>query len=117
MKDSSSDSSAESKMSCIYLKQSSILKINDLQGREEKLLLCNAEKGPDDHSLGPFPDDVIISLNNKFLTMWKKKRKKEIKKEGDSVSMRSKSNWWQQGLRKIYGWVRFLPCVIRLSQV
>lgn len=81
LKDSSSDSSAESKMSCIYLKQSSILKINDLQGREEKLLLCNAEKGPDDHSLGPFPDDVIISLNNKFLTMWKKKKEEEIKKK------------------------------------
>lgn len=77
LKHSSSDSSAASKRSCIYLKQSSILKINDLQGREEKLLFCNAEKGPDDHSLGPFPDDVIISLNNKLLTMWKRKKKEE----------------------------------------
>lgn len=114
----------------MYLKQSSSLKINDLQGREKKLHLCNAEKGPDDHGLGPFPDDVIISRNNKCLMMWKEKnrRKKGPKKkapkkgegnteEGDSVSMRSKSSWWQQGLRKIYGWVRFLPCVIRLSQV
>lgn len=63
----------------MYLKQSSILKINDLQEREEKQLLCNAEKGPDDHSLGPFPDDVIIRLNNKFLTTWKKKKRKKKK--------------------------------------
>lgn len=66
----------------MYLKQSSTLKINDLQGREEKLLLCNAEKGPDDQSLGPFPDDVIISLNNKFLMMWKKEEEEIKEKRG-----------------------------------
>lgn len=77
-------------MSWMYLKQSSILKINDLQEREEKRLLCNAEKGPDDHSLGPFPDDVIIRLNNKFLTTWKKKKKK---KEGNKKKRGTLFQW------------------------
>lgn len=45
----------------------------------------------DDHSPGPSPDDVIISLDNKFVTTW-------LKEMGNNFYI-SQRSWWQQNLK------------------
>lgn len=45
----------------------------------------------DDRSPGPSPNDVIISLDNKFVTMW-------LKEMGHHFVI-SQGSWWQQNLK------------------
>lgn len=60
------------------------------EGKEEAACVMRKEE-PDDHNPGLSPGDVIIGLNNKFVTTW-------LKEMGHDFNISQKS-WWQQNLK------------------
>lgn len=61
------------------------------KGREEAAYVMREEE-LDDRGPGPSPNDVIISLDNKFVTTW-------LKEMGHHFDI-SQRSWWQQNLKE-----------------
>lgn len=74
-----------------YLKQALFKTLMTCEGREEAACGMWKEE-PDDHSPGPSPGNVIIGLNNKFVTTWLREMGHDF-----NISQRSWQQWNLKG--------------------